>query len=126
MSLNALLMEPSGISLGLLESELGVSVKKRKAEAAERKSTGTLKFAAQFIVDPETPAIKEIATIEQGVIKMHVIAVAGGRLSDPTQTTTKQKTYTKLAGEFLWYIWSCLIFCISNHISISCSECQHS
>ena len=99
--LTTLLSSPSGLTLTLTETELGLPVEKRKvmAEGEVAKppvSTGQLKVACQFVPDPEVPEIKEYKGVEKGVIKLHVIACAGGRLSDSSKNTKKQKVYETL------------------------------
>lgn len=85
ISLIDLLSMPSGINVQLLESQLAIDPKKRKEETEKQpKGTGTLKIAAQFVPNPDAPEIKEHTSIEKGTLKMHIIAVAGGRISNPS------------------------------------------
>jgi hypothetical protein len=53
-------------------------------------SCGTLKLAGQFIPNPVVQPLHECHPVEAGVLKMHVVAVAGGRLSNPASATPIQ------------------------------------
>ena len=94
IQLDELLRQPSGASIELTESKLGGG----KVSESGAKSTGQLKIAAQFIPDPITPEISVLSSIEKGTIKMHVVAIAGGRLSGSiSSSSTNRKDLESLS-----------------------------
>jgi len=67
-------------------------------------SCGTLKLAGQFVPNPVVPPLHECHPVRAGVLKMHVVAVAGGRLSNPASATPIQ-----VSRKGACFVWACFI-----------------
>ena len=56
--------------------------------------------AVKFVPNPVVPPLHECHPVRAGVLKMHVVAVAGGRLSNPASATPIQ--VSRKGACFIW------------------------